>query len=75
MLVLLIPSKKIIKNNNVDVYLAPLVKKLHELWRGVDAWDICQASGRRRFTLRIILIWAIHDLPAYGLFSRQVTKG
>jgi hypothetical protein len=75
MLILLIPSKNFVKNNNVDVYLVPLVEELQELWRGVDAWDICQTNGRRRNTLHAILIWARHDFPAYGLFSRQITKG
>jgi hypothetical protein len=34
MMVMLILSKEFVKNNNVDVYLVPLVKKLQELWRG-----------------------------------------
>jgi hypothetical protein len=74
MLILLILGKESIKSNNVDVYLAPLVEELQELWKGVDTWDICRASGKRRFTLRTILIWAIHDLPTYGLLSRKITK-
>jgi hypothetical protein len=37
MLVLLILSKEYVKNNNVDVCLAPLVEELQELWRGVNA--------------------------------------
>jgi hypothetical protein len=36
MLVLLILRKESMNNSNIDVYLAPLVEELHELWRGVD---------------------------------------
>jgi hypothetical protein len=37
MLSLLIPGKKSMKNNNIDVYMAPLLEELHELWKGVIA--------------------------------------
>jgi hypothetical protein len=31
--------------------------------------------GEQAFTLKAILIWTINDFPAYGLVSRQQTKG
>jgi hypothetical protein len=34
MFVLLIARKKLVKNNNIDIYMAPLVKELQELWKG-----------------------------------------
>jgi len=52
-----------------------LVEELQELWKGVDAWDVTHPEGSRRFTLHAILIWSIHDLPTYGLLSKQMTKG
>jgi hypothetical protein len=41
----------------------------------VDACDMCQFKGIKRFTLCVILMWTIHDLPTYSLFLRQVIKG
>jgi hypothetical protein len=35
MLVLLIMGKELVKSNNIDVYLAPFLEELQELWRGV----------------------------------------
>jgi hypothetical protein len=37
MLALLILGKTLVKDNNIDVYLAPLLKELQELWRQVHA--------------------------------------
>jgi len=46
MLTLLIPGKKLVKNYNIDVYMAPL---LQLLWSGVDAWDITRLVGQQSF--------------------------
>jgi hypothetical protein len=32
-------------------------------------------GDERKFQLRAILMWCIHDFPAYDLVSGQVTKG
>jgi hypothetical protein len=32
-------------------------------------------STNPNFKLRAILMWSIHDFPAYGLLAGQVTKG
>jgi hypothetical protein len=37
MLVLLILGKEFVKKKNIDVYLAPLLEELQELWKGLDA--------------------------------------
>jgi hypothetical protein len=42
---------------------------------GADAWDVGKQVGQHRFKLCAVLIWSIHDLPAYGLLFGQVTKG
>ena len=75
MLALLIPGKESVTSENVDVYLAPLIEELQQLWEGIDAVDASAESVNRKFTLKAILMWCIHDYPAYGLVSRQVTKG
>jgi hypothetical protein len=75
MLVLLIPGKESVTADNIDVYLAPLIEELLELWEGVTATDVSTEGEERKFRLRAILMWCIHDLPAYGLVSGQVTKG
>jgi hypothetical protein len=67
MLILLIPSKESIKMHNFDVDMAPLIEELHDLWKGVPAYDVGHVVGQRQFTVRAILMWTIHDYPAYGL--------
>jgi hypothetical protein len=69
MLVLLIPGKESITLENIDVYLAPLIEELLELWEGVDAIDVSSVADNQRFKLQAILMWCIHDFPAYGLAS------
>jgi hypothetical protein len=44
-LVLLIPRKESVNNDNIDVYLIPLVEELQELWKGVDVWDVVYLVG------------------------------
>ena len=34
-----------------------------------------EEPSRQHFQLRALLLWCIHDFPAYGLTSGQVTKG
>ncbi len=63
------------KNNNIDVYMTPLLEELHELWKGLLAWDVRKQEGHHMFTIWPILMWSIHALLAYGLFSGQVNKG
>ena len=76
MLTLLIPGKESVTDKNVDVYLAPLIEELQELWEGTDCVDGSQKnSGDKTFKLRGMLLWTVNDFPAYGLISGQVTKG
>ena len=65
-LCLLIPGPKA-PSDDIDVYLAPLVDELKKLWeKGVKAFD---SYKQEEFTLKSMLLWAIHDLPAYGTLS------
>ena len=64
MLSLLIPRKRQVKDLNV--YLAPLIDDLQDLWRGIDVVDMLRSIGQRQFIVRGILAWTIHDFPGYG---------
>ena len=75
MLALLIPGRESVTSENIDVYLTPLIEELLELWKGVPAIDVSEEPSRQHFKLRALLLWCIHDFPAYGLTSGQVTKG
>ena len=59
--------------NDIDVYLAPLIDDLKELWEvGVEAYD---AHREERFLLRAVLLWTINDFPAYGNLAGCTVKG
>ncbi len=75
MLALLIPCRKSVTSKNIDVYLTPLIEELLELWKGIPAIDVSDEPPRQHFKLRALLLWCIHDFPAYGLTSGQITKG
>ena len=75
MLALLIPGRESVTSENIDVYLTPLIEELLELWKGVPALDVSEEPPKQHFKLRALLLWCIHDYPAYGLTSGQVTKG
>jgi hypothetical protein len=75
MLFLIIPRKELIKNANMDTYMAPLIKELQELWRGVISFDVLIEVGKQTFKLRGIFMWTIHDFPVYGLVMGCVIKG
>lgn len=59
--------------NDIDVYLEPLVDELKELWdQGVWTYD---AYNNTCFNMKAILMWVIHDFPAYGNMVGCTTKG
>ena len=71
----LIPGPKSPTAENIDVFLAPIVRDLLRLWHGVPAIDMSKPNGSRHFTLRAMLIWTVNDFPAYGLLSGQQVRG
>ena len=77
MLCLLIPTKLSLTGSNFDVFVQPLVDELQQLWsrRGVPTWDARAHMGVSHFNLRVVLMWTLHDFPAYGLISGLTTKG
>ena len=59
--------------NDIDVYLAPLIDDLKELWEVIiDAYD---ANRDESFNLRVILSWTINDFLTYGNLSGCTMKG
>jgi len=59
--------------NDIDVYLAPLIEDLKEMWEsGIDVYD---AYREEKFNLRALLFGTISDFPAYGNLSGYSTKG
>jgi hypothetical protein len=73
MLTLLILRKEYVKNENIDVYLQPLVEKLQELWKWVKTLDVTKLTNK--FLLIAICMWSLHNYPAYYLFDSYQTKG
>ncbi|XP_073101409.1 LOW QUALITY PROTEIN: uncharacterized protein [Elaeis guineensis] len=72
MMTLLIPGPKC-PENDIDVYLQPLIEELKELWDiGVETYD---AHTRQNFNLHAAVLWTINDFPAYGNLSGWMTKG
>lgn len=72
---ILISGKESPTNNNIDVYLAPLIEELLQLWNGVPTFDASKNSGQGTFLMRGMLLWKISDFVAYGLILGQQTKG
>ena len=73
LLALLIPGKYKVKN--MDVYLAPTMDELKQLWEGIPIQDLSRRSGYRHFNLKAILMWTMHDFPSYGECSGLATSG
>jgi hypothetical protein len=74
-LYVLILGKMSPTNENIDVFIRPVVEELLQLWNGVVTQDFSKPPGERRFPLRGILIWVFSDYPAYGLISGLCIHG
>ena len=73
---MIIPGPTSPSEDTIDVYLQPLVHELKKLWVDMQATDMSEPVGpNRSFLLRGMLIWTIHDFPAYTLISGQTGKG
>jgi hypothetical protein len=71
MMALLIPGKYS-PGMDFHVFMQPLIADMHKLWHGVETNDVFLGEP---FNLRAMLIWYIHDYPAYGTTSGRSTKG
>ena len=63
----LVPGKHKVKN--MDVYLAPLIKELQELWNGIEVFDVSKPPRDRPTMIKGILMWTMHDYPGLGEIS------
>ncbi|KAK9997254.1 hypothetical protein SO802_021940 [Lithocarpus litseifolius] len=53
--------------NDIDVYLQPLVEELKKLWDvGVKMFGV---SSEKSFKMHVTLLWIINDFPAYSDIS------
>ena len=75
MLSLIIPGKKSVTLDTIDVYLESLFDELEELWKGVEAILFLRDNDSIRFTLRASLLLTIHDLPAYVTLTSLTVHG
>ncbi|XP_026449456.1 uncharacterized protein LOC113349663 [Papaver somniferum] len=72
MMSLLIPGPQA-PDNDIDVYLRPLIDELKELWDvGVENRDV---STGKVFCMRAAVLWIINDFSAYANLSGWSTKG
>ena len=75
-LTMIIPGPSSPSEETIDVFLQPLVHELKKLWVGIRAVDMSEPPGPdRKFRMRGLLMWTIHDFPAYTLISGQTGKG
>jgi hypothetical protein len=73
---LIIPRPTTFTCEQFDIFIEPLVEELKMLWDvGVNVRDINQFNGMGQFNMKAILMWTMHDLPAYGIIVGLVTKG
>jgi hypothetical protein len=49
---------------NFDLFLEPLIEELLKLWKGVKTYD---AFTGRKFDLRAVVLWCIHDYPTLAI--------
>ncbi|XP_019070242.1 uncharacterized protein [Solanum lycopersicum] len=72
MLSMIIPSPSS-PENDIDVYLQPLIAELKELWEvGVEIYD---AVTNQTFLMHAALLWTISDFLALAMLSGWSTKG
>ena len=76
MLSLLIPGPKAPSGDDFDTLIEPLVEELEILWYdGIMMQDAARFRNEHLFLMKVMLIFCIHDFPAYGMVAGCVTKG
>ena len=57
----------------LNILMQPLVDEFQKLWdEGVMTWD---ASLKRKFRMKAIYLWSVHNFMAYGDFAGWNTHG
>ena len=76
MLSLLISGPRSPTGDDFDTLVEPLVEELEQLWYdGVVLQDASRFRGEEFFVMKAMLVFCIHDFPAYGMVAGCVTKG
>ena len=76
MLSMIISGLQFVTSIHFNVFLEPLLEELLDLWDvEIETPDITAYGGSQYFNLRAILIWTMHDFPAYRIVFGLVTKG
>ena len=64
---------KIGEEDDIDIYLQPLIDELQKLWEhGVTTYDV---ASKQNFLMHAAILWTISDFPAYANLSGWSTKG
>lgn len=71
---ILISCEESTTNDNIDIYIQPLLEEVLQLWSGVRAFNASATDESRTFLMRGMLLWTISNFRTYGLISRQQTK-
>lgn len=72
---LIILGKKVVTEDQFDVFLEPLVEELDQCWHdGIQVLDCADPTAKTVFTMKAMLMWTIHNFPVYGLVFGCVTK-
>jgi len=50
-----------------DVFLEPLIDERQKLWKGINTFHVLHPD--KGFTLRVAVLWCIHDFPALSTQS------
>lgn len=58
---------------DICVFLQPLIDELRRLW--IDGFTAFDMHLKETFICRVILMWSINELPAYGNVSGYTTHG
>ena len=58
-------GKKCVNLDTIDAYLEPLYDEIIELWKGIEAIQFLNDGDSMKFTLRVLLLFSIHDHPTF----------
>jgi hypothetical protein len=63
--------------NDMNVYIEPFIGELLKLWVGIIMYDICKPIREKKFKIRGILSWTIHDAPGLthfcGMYNSNIS--
>ena len=61
-----------IQAKRMDVYLQPLIDEFHQLWEGIQVYDVSRPIPMERyFTLYNICVYMMHHYPRLGICSSK----